>query len=81
VTSLSIEDITPAEIRSEEPLFASASAGGGLALDSIDALEIGIVMQQEFGLKISRQNADLPKIFYSVRSLAQYIFTQTENRA
>lgn len=72
IEQLNLEDIEPSEIVTEEPLF-----GDGLGLDSIDALEIIVLLEKEYGIKI-----DNPKngqeIMYSVESLAKFI---TENKA
>jgi len=48
VETLRLEDIEPASIPDEEPLV-----GGGLSLDSIDALELVVRLEKEFGIKIS----------------------------
>ena len=72
VTSLDLEDLTPADIETEVPLF-----GEGLGLDSIDALELGMAVKKQFGITFSPNPADNKKIFYSVKTLADYIRTQT----
>ena len=46
VDALMLEDVTPEEIVDEEPLF-----GEGLGLDSIDALELGLAIHKEFGVR------------------------------
>lgn len=48
VDTLRLEDIQPADIPDHEPLV-----GGGLSLDSIDALELVVKLEKEFGLKIA----------------------------
>lgn len=68
VESLNLEDVTPAEIDTEAPLFGD----GGLGLDSIDALEIIILLEKNYGLHIGDPK-DGKHIFYSVRTLAEYI--------
>lgn len=68
VSSLDLEDITPAEIETEAPLF-----GEGLGLDSIDALELGMAIKKEFGIVFSKDPAENKKVFYSVKSLAEHI--------
>ena len=68
VSSLDLEDITPAEIEAEAPLF-----GEGLGLDSIDALELGMAIKKEFGIVFSKDPAENKKVFYSVKSLAEHI--------
>jgi acyl carrier protein len=69
VECLFLEDVAPAEIKSAEPLFE----GGGLALDSIDALEIGIAIQKKYGVKIDPDDKDVKEHFRSVQSLAAFI--------
>jgi acyl carrier protein len=69
VASLYLEDIAPSDIDSVEPLFE----GGGMALDSIDALEIGIAIQKKYGVKIDPDDKDVKEHFRSVRSLAALI--------
>jgi acyl carrier protein len=71
VTSLNLEDITPEEIGSEEPLF-----GGGLSLDSIDGLELGMALRKTYGLKIDTVNDEVRRIFQSVRSIACFVAAQ-----
>ena len=71
VTSLDLEDVSVADIESEMPLF-----GEGLGLDSIDALELGMAVKKQFGITFSSNPADNKKIFYSVKTLADYIEAQ-----
>lgn len=72
IKQLNLEDITPEEIDSTKALF-----GDGLGLDSIDALEIIVLLEKEYGIKIANP-ADGKDIMYSVESLAKFI---TENQA
>lgn len=72
IEELNLEEITPDEIDAEAPLF-----GEGLGLDSIDALEIILILEKYYGVKL-RNTADAKPIFYSVKTLARYI---VENRA
>ena len=55
------------DIQAEEPLF-----GTDLGLDSIDALEIIVLLEREYGLKIQSQEEG-KKIFHSVKTIAEYI--------
>ncbi len=71
VKSLDLEDITPEEIGSNEPLF-----GDGLGLDSIDGLELGMALRKAYGVKFEAVNEDVRGIFTSVRSIAEFIAAQ-----
>ncbi len=67
VAQLNLQDVKPADIGDDQPLFVE-----GLGLDSIDALELIVLLQQQYKIKLS--NADEgPKVFHSVRTMAEYI--------
>ena len=68
IEALVLEDLTPQDIQSEEPLF-----GEGLGLDSIDALEIAMVIEQQFGVTIDEDPDANQERFASVRSLASFV--------
>lgn len=72
IEALSLEEITPADIDDEAPLF-----GEGLGLDSIDALELIVLMEKEYGIRL-----DNPKegkaIFTSINSMTDYIKTHSK---
>ncbi|MEH6477992.1 MAG: phosphopantetheine-binding protein [Sneathiella sp.] len=68
IRSLELEDVTAGEIGDEEILF-----GDGLGLDSIDALELGVALQKNFGVKIETKKEDLTDHFANVKSLALFI--------
>jgi acyl carrier protein len=68
VESLMLEDVKPAEIDSEAPLFVE-----GLGLDSIDALELAMAIEKRFGVKFQADDERNREIFRSVHSLARYI--------
>jgi len=73
VNTLELEDIEPASIGDDEALF-----GDGLGLDSIDALELGIALQKNYGIEIDEEDEALSEHFMSARALASFI---EENRA
>lgn len=64
---LNLEDVEPDDIDTDAPLF-----GDGLGLDSIDALELIVLLEKQYGLKIEDPK-DGKKIFYSIRTIAEYI--------
>ena len=67
IEALNLEEITPEEIDAEAPLF-----GDGLGLDSIDALEIILILEKNYGIRLENTAAAKPH-FYSVKTLAEYI--------
>ncbi len=71
VSALDLEDLTPADIETDVPLF-----GEGLGLDSIDALELGMAVKKAFGVSFSSNPADNRQIFRSVKTLADYVEAQ-----
>jgi len=64
---LNLEDMQPADIDENAPLF-----GEGLGLDSIDALELIVLMEKNYGIKL-KDPAQGKEIFKSVKVLADYI--------
>jgi acyl carrier protein len=74
VNSLNLEDVAPEEIDSEEPLF-----DGGLGLDSIDGLELGMALRKTYGLKLESLNEEVRRVFTNVRSIARFIAAQRGN--
>lgn len=67
IEHLNLEDLTPEDIELDEPLF-----GDGLGLDSIDALEIIVLIERSYGIKIKDQETG-QKAMKSLRSLGQFI--------
>ncbi len=68
VETLALEDTTPEEIETDAPLF-----GDGLGLDSIDALEIAMVLEERYGVTLEDDPEANQQIFESVRSLAAFV--------
>lgn len=68
---LNLEDITPTDIQDTDSLF-----GDGLGLDSIDALELIVLLDKEYGIKLADPKQG-KEIFQSVETMAQFI---AENR-
>lgn len=73
IDSLNLEDLTPADIDSDAPLF-----GEGLGLDSIDALELGIAVKNHFKIQLNEPTDDIKQHFASVTKLAEFIKQQQE---
>lgn len=71
IEALNLEDLTPADIQDDAPLF-----GEGLGLDSIDALELIMLLEKNYGIRLSNP-AEGKAIFRSVSIMAEYI---TQNR-
>ncbi|MCG2460200.1 phosphopantetheine-binding protein [Flavobacteriaceae bacterium F89] len=67
IEQLNLEDITVAEIADDDPLF-----GDGLGLDSIDALELIVMLDKDYGIRLSDPKEGR-KIFESVEIMAKYI--------
>jgi acyl carrier protein len=67
IDALNLEEMTPEEIKTDEALF-----GGGLGLDSIDALEIIVLLEKNYGIKLANPSEG-KAIFKSVRTIAEYV--------
>jgi acyl carrier protein len=70
VEALNLE-MTPEDIEPDAPLF-----GEGLGLDSIDVLEIALVISKRYGFQLRSDNADNVRIFASLRALTAHIASQ-----
>ena len=71
IERLNLKDLKPENIGDDDPLFVE-----GIGLDSIDALELIVLLQQEYNIKLSNAD-DGPRVFHSIRTMAEYI---TANR-
>jgi acyl carrier protein len=67
IEQLNLEDMSPSDIEDDMPLF-----GDGLGLDSIDALEIVVLLDTEYKLKLANPEEG-KEIFHTINSLAAYI--------
>ena len=64
-------DMAPQEIEADAPLF-----GDGLGLDSIDVLEIALVISKKYGFQLRSDNEDNRRIFASLRALSAHAHSQ-----
>jgi acyl carrier protein len=67
VEALNLE-VAPADIAADQPLY-----GEGLGLDSIDILEIALVVSKQYGVQLRADGEDNQRIFGSLRQLAEYV--------
>ena len=67
IAQLNLQDLKPEDIGDDQPLF-----GDGVGLDSIDALELIVLLQQQYNIKLSNAE-DGPTVFRSVKTIAEYI--------
>jgi acyl carrier protein len=67
IETLRLEDVTPEQIDADAPLF-----GTGLGLDSIDALELVVMLENSYGIVIKDMETGRPA-FQSVRTLAEFV--------
>lgn len=70
VDALNLEGVDAADIEPEAPLF-----GGGLGLDSIDALEIALAISQKFGVQMQADDEQTRKAFATLASLTEFVET------
>ncbi len=71
ISTLNLEGVSPDDIETDAPLF-----GDGLGLDSIDALELGLAVKNQYGVVLSAESEEMRQHFYSVATLAAFINTQ-----
>ncbi len=67
IEALNLEEVKPEDIDTDAPLFVD-----GLGLDSIDALELVILLEREYGIRLEDPKAN-KEIFKSVRTMAEFI--------
>ena len=68
IDGLHLEDIEAGDIDSDAPLF-----GEGLGLDSIDALEIAVLLDRKYGVRITSEDDRNQEIFASLNSLVDFV--------
>ena len=71
ISTLNLEELTPEDIDTDAALF-----GDGLGLDSIDALELGLAVKNQYGVVLSVESDEMRQHFYSVATLAAFIHQQ-----
>ena len=71
IEALNLEDVKPEDIDADAPLF-----GSGLGLDSIDALELIVLLERKYGIKL-KDPSKSKEVFMSVNIMAKFI---AENR-
>ncbi|TQI70738.1 acyl carrier protein [Gramella sp. Hel_I_59] len=67
IEQLNLEDMEPSDIENDDALF-----GDGLGLDSIDALELIVLLEKDYGIKLTDPNQG-KEIFASVNTMASFI--------
>ncbi len=68
VDGLVLEDVTPGDIDPDDPLFNT-----GVGLDSVDALELVMLLQKEYGIDVSNPDEETKQHFESIRTLAKFV--------
>jgi acyl carrier protein len=68
IETLNLEDLTPADINANDPLFGD----NGIGLDSIDALELIVLMNKEYNIQVADPEEG-KNVFYSIKTMADYI--------
>lgn len=68
IETLNLEDLEPSDIDANDPLFGD----DGIGLDSIDALELIVLMNKEYNIQIADPEEG-KNVFYSIKTMADYI--------
>ena len=71
INTLNLDELSVDDIDTDAALF-----GVGLGLDSIDALELGLAVKNQYGIVLSAENEAMRQHFYSVATLAAFIQSQ-----
>jgi acyl carrier protein len=72
IKQLNLEDMLPPDFDENTPLF-----GEGLGLDSIDSLELVVLLDRNYGLKL-KDPKEGRTVFYSINSMAEYIYNNRQ---
>jgi acyl carrier protein len=75
VQSLNLEGMTPERIGDQDPLF-----GEGLGLDSVDALELVVALEKEYGISVASHEVGR-EVFTSVATLAAFVENRLEEKS
>ena len=67
IDALNLVDLTPADIQDDAPIFME-----GLGLDSIDALELMLLMEKNYGIRLANP-AEGKQVFKSINTMAGYV--------
>jgi acyl carrier protein len=78
VQALNLQDVQPAQISPTAPLFGFDH--GSLGLDSIDALEIALAIQKQYGVELRSEDPGTKSAFASLRELTAHILTRRNGR-
>jgi acyl carrier protein len=68
IEALVLEDIGPEGLPREEPLF-----GDGVGLDSLDALEIALALEEKYGITVDEDDVETKRRFATIASLAEFV--------
>lgn len=74
ILQLNLQGITPEEIEDNAPLF-----GDGLGLDSIDVLELIVLLRKKYGIKVNGAEEG-KSVFYSVQSMAEFVYANQQQQ-
>jgi acyl carrier protein len=72
VEALALEDVEPEEIETDAPLFVE-----GLGLDSIDALELAMAIDEKYGVSFGDAPEENQQVFFSVKTLVDYVIANS----
>jgi acyl carrier protein len=75
ISYLNLEDIKPDDIMDDEPFF-----GGKMGLDSIDSLEMIVLLEREYGIKLN-STAEGRKVLIDINTMADYIIDNSKTKA